>query len=84
MIYSYQCPDCGAVKDEWRTVAHRNDPCPCECGTAMVKLIGGHNVVPDLEPYFDENLECGIKSKQHRKQVMREREVCERYGKGWI
>jgi hypothetical protein len=40
-------------------------------------------VVPDLEPYYDENLEKYIKSKRHRKQVMREQEVCESYGKGW-
>jgi hypothetical protein len=40
-------------------------------------------VVGDLEPYYDDNLETGIKSKQHRKEVMRERGVYEKFGKGW-
>lgn len=81
-LYSYQCQSCNEIRDEFRSVAER-DNAPACCGEPMRKLIGGYRVVPDLEPYYDENLEKYIKSKRHRKQVMREQEVCESYGKGW-
>lgn len=84
-LYTYECVDCGALKDEFRKLEDRNNGPECDlCKIAMKKLIGGHSVVSDLEPYFDDNLECGIKSKQHRKQVMREKGVYEKYGKGWM
>lgn len=85
MIYVYECPDCGGTKEEFRKVEERNNPVNCDlCGIAMQRVIGGHSVVGDVDPYWDDNLECGIKSKQHRKQVMREKGVYEKYGKGWI
>jgi hypothetical protein len=36
-----------------------------------------------MEPYYDDNLETHIRSRQHREQVMKERGVVEGYGKGW-
>lgn len=82
-IYSYECPDCAAVKDEFRRIDERNDPVACECGASMNKLIGGHRVIGDMEPYYDENLQTHIKSRQHRRDVMREQGVSEAYGKNW-
>lgn len=81
-IYSYECEDCGLAKDEYRSVAKRNDSPLC-CGSPMKKVISGYRVIGDLEPYYDENLESFIKSKRHRQQVMREKDVYESYGKGW-
>lgn len=49
----------------------------------MKKIIPQYHAIGDMEPYFDENLETYVKSRQHRKQVMRAREVYEKYGKGW-
>lgn len=85
MIYAYECPDCGAVKDEIRRVEDRNNCPECDlCKVTMKKLIGGHNVVGDMEPYYDENLETGIKSRKHRERVMKEKGVYEKIGRGWI
>jgi putative FmdB family regulatory protein len=83
-LYTYLCPDCGATTDEFRKIAERNDCPECElCKVSMQKLIGGHSVIGDVEPYWDDNLQTGIKSKQHRKEIMREQGVSEKYGKGW-
>jgi len=83
MLYQYEC-SCGATKEEFRSVAARNDPLACECGKPMTKIIGGHRVIGDMQPYYDENLETYIRSKQHRREVMKEQGVSEAYGKGWM
>jgi len=84
MIYAYECEECGAVKDEIRKVEDRNKCPKCDlCKISMKKLIGGHSVVGDMEPYYDENLQIGIKSRKHRERVMREQGVSEKIGKGW-
>lgn len=82
-FYAFSCETCGAVRDLYRSVAERNDPVTCECGASMHRTIIGHNVIGDLEPYYDENLDTHIKSRQHRKEVMREQGVYEKFGKGW-
>ena len=84
MIYEYQCDVCKQLTTAWKSVADRNNAPKCECGGDTKKIISGYSVVPDLQPYFDDNLESHIKSKQHRKQVMREQGVAEKYGKGWM
>lgn len=82
-LYTYSCRDCGHEVDAYRTVANRND-CPrCECGGETQKIIAASRVHGDMEPYYDDNLETHIKSRQHRQQVMREKGVVEGYGKGW-
>jgi putative FmdB family regulatory protein len=82
VIYQYEC-SCGNTKDEIRRVAERNDPVVCSCGKNMERVIGGHYVTPDMAPYYDDNLETYVTSRQHRKEVMRERGVSEIYGKHW-
>lgn len=83
-LYAYQCPACGGTKDEFRKLAQRNDCPECDsCCVKMQKLLGGHSVIGDFAPYWDDNLQAGIKSKQHRKQVMKEQGVSEKFGKGW-
>jgi len=81
VLYEYEC-SCGKRTEEFRSVAERNNAPFC-CGKPMQKVLGGHRVVPDMEPYFDENLQSYVKSKQHRKQLMREQGVSEKIGKGW-
>lgn len=83
-LYTYQCEKCERTQDEFRSIADRNAPLSCTCNGSMKKIIGGHAVVPDVEPYFDDNLEAYVKSKQHRRALMRERGVDEKIGKGWI
>lgn len=50
----------------------------------MTRVIGNYSVVPDLQPYYDENLEAYVKSKQHRRQLMAERGVSEKFGTNWL
>ena len=77
--YSYECPGCGDVKDEYRSVAKRND-CPmCKtCDREMRKIITPGFVRPDIAPYYDDNLQTYVESRQHKKQVMREQEVTDK------
>lgn len=69
--------------DEFRSVARRNHCPPCQCGGKTKKIISTYTAISDLEPYYDWNLGGYIKGKQHRKQVMREQGVDEKFGKGW-
>lgn len=82
-LYEYLCADCGHVTDEYRSVEQRNDAPKCECGGQTRKIVSGYKVHADMEPYYDENLETHIQSRQHRQQVMKEKGVVEGYGKGW-
>lgn len=82
MIYQWEC-DCGKTKEEFRRMAQRNDKTICECGQTMQRVIGGHYVTPDMAPYYDDNLETYVKSRQHRKDLMRQKGVSEIYGKNW-
>ena len=82
-LYSYECVACKVTTDEFRSVAHRNDCPKCECGGETVKIIAAYAAHSDLEPYYDWNLDAPIKSRQHRREVMKERGVSEKFGKGW-
>jgi predicted nucleic acid-binding Zn ribbon protein len=81
-LYEYAC-ECGKRTDEFRSVAERNNGPLC-CGKPMLKQLGGHRVVPDVAPYYDDNLQSYVKSKQHRARVMREQGVTEKFGRGWM
>lgn len=83
-LYEYECGDCHTHKDEFRSVAERNDAPTCECGTMMQKIISRYRVLADLEPYYDDNLEAFVKSKQHRRAVMRDKGVSEKFGTNWL
>lgn len=82
-LYSYRCNACDETTDAVRAVEDRHDTPACECGGETRKIIAPYTVHPDFEPYYDDNLETGILSKQHRKKVMAEKGVSEYYGKGW-
>lgn len=82
-IYNYECDTCKKVHEEFRKIAER-DNVPLCCGKPTVKIISSYAVVGDVEPYYDDNLESFVKSKQHRKKLMKDRGVYERYGKRWM
>ena len=83
-VYEYRCLECHEVTEKLRSLEEYRDPLDCSyCGGATKKIVSIQRVHPDFEPYYDDNLECGIKSKQHRKKVMQEQGVTELYGKGW-
>jgi hypothetical protein len=73
-IYSYICARCGFSCDEFNKVDHRHVG-PPHCGEQMKLDVTGPAVHTDLEPYFDDNLSTYVKSRQHRKSVMRDQGV---------
>jgi putative FmdB family regulatory protein len=83
VIYEYRCQNCKEITQAVRSVADRDNAPDCKCGGTTRKIISVQRVHGDFRPYYDVNLECGIESKQHRKKVMKERDVVEAYGKGW-
>ncbi len=83
MIYQYRCLICKEITDAVRSVADR-DNCPdCDCGGETKKIISSYKVYSDMAPYYDENLQCHIRGKQHRQKVMKEQGVSENYGQNW-
>jgi len=86
VIYEYRCQDkdCRKITTAARKVADRDDPLACkQCGGVTRKIISLSTPHPDMQPYYDPNLETHIKGRQHREQVMKEKGVSEAYGKGW-
>ncbi len=84
MIYPFVCETCGKNEELWMKVSEYKRP-SC-CGKEM-KRIFSSAVVSDLVPYLDENIgtePTWVKSKQHKKQLLRDNGVSEKYGKGWI
>ncbi len=82
-LYSYACDTCGDAKDEFHSIADRNN-CP-ECGLCkktMTKVISGYSVIGDMD-YYDENLGVHIHSRKHRERVMKEQGVTEKFGMNW-
>jgi len=85
MLYEYRCQTCSEITEAHRSVAERDDAPECsQCGNITRKIITIQRVHSDFVPYYDDNLETGIQSKQHRKKVMKEKGVYENYGKGWM
>lgn len=83
-LYTYLCPDCKQEMDEFRSIEKRNECPKCECGGQTQKIISHYAAHGDLEPYYDDNLESHVRSRQHRKELMKEKGVSEKYGKGWM
>lgn len=83
MLYQYRCLICKDITEAVRSVADRDDCPSCECGGKTRKIISLYTVHSDMKPYYDPNLECHIRGKQHRQQVMKEQGVSEHYGQGW-
>ena len=83
-IYQYRCLECSEITDAFRKVADYQDCPACSiCGGKCRKIISVYRVHADMEPYFDDQLETYIKSKKHRRGVMKDKGVSEKFGKGW-
>jgi len=84
MKYEYRCRTCKEVTEKERKVADRDKPVDCkECGGVTRKIISLSRPHPDMQPYYDPNLETYIKGRQHREKVMKKKGVSEAFGKGW-
>jgi putative FmdB family regulatory protein len=79
-LYDYKCPKCGKLSDIIASICDTTLPCP-HCGETMTRLFSYNvNVIPDLEPYLDDNISHNpvwIKSKQHRREEMKKRGLIE-------
>lgn len=82
-LYTYQC-SCGKETDEFRSVANRNDCPACECGKSTSKVIARSKPIGDMAPYYDDNLEAYVQSRQHRRELMKQRGVTEKFGTNWV
>ena len=84
--YDFKCEQCGKVEEKFLAIRDLDRIRPKCCNHDMKHIIGNYAVIPDLKPYWDENMSCKpvyVKSKKHRKQLMKEHGVYEIYGKGW-
>lgn len=77
-IYDFKCPTCGTVTDVYAHMDEREKM--HSCGQTMTRLISTPNITPDIPQYLDENLgetPVLVKSRRHRKQLMKERGLVE-------
>jgi putative FmdB family regulatory protein len=84
-VYDYKCTNCGKVEEYFAGYEERIQT--CKCGSQMIRLIAstfGISIGVPAGGYFDENLGTYIHSNRHKRQVMQEQGVSERYGKGWV
>lgn len=87
-LYTARCKSCKKEQDYYASMAECHNTPKCECGGETEKIISGnYHVVPDFEPYLDQNMAekpVLVKSKKHRIDLMKRANVSERYGKGWF
>lgn len=82
ILYEYQCVDCDKITDALRAIDDRNNCPKCACGGETKKIISKQRVHGDFVPYLDQNIgnePTWIKSKQHRKEVMKKNGVTDGY-----
>ena len=97
-LYDFKCPKCGHEVEKIVETNPREDvlceDCSWHTGAAvfMERMPPIFNInrgpVPSVG-YYDDNLECGIRTNTHRKEVMREKGVSERgetpkTGEAWV
>lgn len=83
-LYDLTC-DCGHNEQDALCGVNEYPPC-IKCGQPLKRVLGRYSVIGDLEPYIDENLgeePVLVKSKKHRRELMKRAGVYEKYGKGW-
>ena len=85
-IYEYACKKCGKREEKINTIScHASGPICCD--ETMRQVYGSYYVHSDFKPYVDHNMgekPVVVKSKQHRKQLMKKHNVTESIGKGWV
>lgn len=85
-LYDFECKECGKITEKYAKMEEITGF--CDCGGEQKRLITTSSyAIGDLEPYLDHHIgrePVWIKSKQHRKEVMKKEKTGEAYGKGWI
>lgn len=84
-LYSFKCDDCGSIHDVFLSIMNRHDSPEC-CGKRTRRIIGNHSIIGDIKPYWDENISdkpVYVKSRNHKKKLLKEHGLYEIYGKNW-
>lgn len=82
-LYTYQCKECGDIKEEFRTIATRDD-CPgCVCGVHMDFVIMPVNIAPilgggDFQGYNCPVTDEFVTSRHRRSEIMKEHDLVEK------
>ena len=76
-IYDYKCED-GHSTEDYQTMANCDEPTVCsECGKMAKRIIGRSAWAVDRFgerfPYYDRGLGMELRSKAHRRQIIKER-----------
>ena len=78
-LYDFECSKCGKMQE--MIVEHDQVLAFCGCHGIMNRMPPLFKInrgpVPSVG-YYDDNLECGIRTNNHRKEVMRQKGVSER------
>lgn len=85
-LYDYKCEECDKIQEHYKKIADSTHK--CECGGIQNRtLTTQFYAQSDIEPYLDPHIgkePMWIKSRQHRREVMKSQKVYELVGKGWI
>lgn len=86
-IYDFACDKCGRTEERIKRPEEKEYPCHDQlcCGTMRRQFHSrfGISMGVGAYGYYDENLGTYIRTNAHKRQVMREQNVTEKFGKGW-
>lgn len=80
-VYEYKCQDCKFVFERIYRISDFPSIVSCDkCGRLARKILSKvQNVRPNWEPYFDENLDTMITGREHRRRLMKEQGLEDKY-----
>jgi len=83
-IYDFKCRKCGKLEER---ITHFDEQITaCSCGGTADRQFHcsyGINMGVGAYGYYDETLQTYINSNSHKRTVMKEQGVSEKFGKGW-
>jgi putative FmdB family regulatory protein len=85
-LYEYRCIECKRIDGNFSCIDDRDQVFKCTCGGAMHRILNhqyGISMGVGSYGYFDETLNTYVHTNAHKRRVMQEQGVSEKYGKGW-
>ncbi len=83
-LYDYEC-QCGNKEERFAHIEDKTLPCD-KCDGEMRRLISSHfGICMGVGPYgyYDDNLQTYVRTNAHKREVMKQQGVTEKFGKGW-
>jgi len=75
-VYKYYCDKCGKYTKKVARIAERHEQTCDECGCELELAVPDRVfTILDIDPYFDTGFGCRVDSRQHKKRIMRERNL---------